>query len=75
MPDRWISRVSGTLIALVIVCGVVVAGSIVARTAMRKSFDREVALTASVAGLAVVASVVFITAPFAPRHSSSYSPT
>jgi uncharacterized membrane protein len=66
VPDRWISRISGTLMALVIVCGVVTAGSVVARTALRKSFDREVALTASVAGLAVVASIVFITAPFAP---------
>jgi uncharacterized membrane protein len=37
---------------------------IVARTAIRKRFDREVALTASITGLAMIASAVLIAAPF-----------
>lgn len=63
--DRgWIEDVSGSLQALLVVAAFLTGAGIVARTAIRKRFDREVALTASITGLAMIASAVLIAAPF-----------
>ena len=60
----WISEVDGSMLTLIVVCGIVTAGCVVARTAIRQRFDAEVAFTATVAGLAVAASAILIPASY-----------
>ena len=60
----WIGEVDGSMLTLIVACGVVAAGCIVARTAIRQRFDAEVAFTAVVAGLAVAASAILIPASY-----------
>lgn len=59
---RWIADVSGSLLALFVICGVLAVAGVVIRTAQRRSFDREVAFTASLVGLAAVSAALFIAA-------------
>lgn len=63
----WIQHISGSLQAILIVAGILTGAGIVARTAIRGHFDSNVALTASITGLALAASAILITSPFNHR--------
>jgi uncharacterized membrane protein len=62
--EGWIQQISGSLQTILVVAGVLAASGIVIRTVLRKRFDRYVAVTASITGLAVIATAFLITAPF-----------
>lgn len=58
---KWIDGIAGSLLAILVVAGILAAAGVVARTALRNAFDREVAFTASIVGIAVVSAAVFVT--------------
>jgi uncharacterized membrane protein len=60
----WIQQISGSLQTILVMAGVLAAAGVVARTALRKRFDKYVAVTTSIIGLAMIASSLLITAPF-----------
>jgi uncharacterized membrane protein len=62
--EGWIQQISGSLQTILVVAGVLTASGIVMRTVLRKRFDKYVAVTASITGLAMIAAAFLITAPF-----------
>lgn len=60
----WIQQISGSLQTILVMAGVLAAAGVVTRTALRKRFDKYVAVTASITGIAIIASSFLITAPF-----------